>query len=47
MVRLPGTAVINDGFLVPSDAPGFGIEVDLKWIEERRKAVGPVAVQGM
>lgn len=28
MVRLPGTAVIEDGYLVPSDAPGFGIEVD-------------------
>ncbi len=47
MVRLPGTAVINDGFLVPSSAPGFGIDVNEKWIEDRRKAVGPVAVQGM
>lgn len=28
MVVLPGTAVIEDGYLVPSDAPGFGIEVD-------------------
>ena len=28
MVTLPGTAVIEDGYLVPSDAPGFGIEVD-------------------
>ena len=28
MVSLPGTAVIEDGYLVPSDAPGFGIEVD-------------------
>ena len=27
-VALPGTAVIEDGYLVPSDAPGFGIEVD-------------------
>ena len=37
MVRLPGTAVIQDGTLVPSDAPGFGIEIDRKWIDARRK----------
>lgn len=33
MVKLPGTAVITDGFLVPSDAPGFGLEIDEDWIE--------------
>ena len=33
MVRLPGTAVIKDGYLVPSDAPGFGIEVSKEWLE--------------
>jgi L-rhamnonate dehydratase len=33
MVKLPGTAVIRDGYLVPSDAPGFGIEVTLEWLE--------------
>jgi L-rhamnonate dehydratase len=34
MVQLPGTAVIKDGYLVPSDAPGFGIEVTKEWLEE-------------
>jgi L-rhamnonate dehydratase len=33
MVRLPGTAVIRDGYLVPSDAPGFGLEVTREWLE--------------
>ena len=33
MVELPGTAVIKDGYLVPSDAPGFGIEVTKEWLE--------------
>ena len=32
-VVLPGTAVIEDGYLVPSDAPGFGIEVDRALLE--------------
>ena len=34
-VVLPGTAVIKDGYLVPSDAPGFGIEVTQDWLESR------------
>lgn len=34
-VVLPGTPVIKDGYLTPSDAPGFGIEVSLEWLEER------------
>lgn len=33
MVKLPGTAVIKDGYLVPSDAPGFGLEINEEWIE--------------
>ena len=33
-VSLPGTAVIKDGYLVPADAPGFGIEVDHAWLEQ-------------
>lgn len=33
MTELPGTAVIKDGYLVPSDAPGFGIEIDEEWLE--------------
>ena len=30
---IPGAAVIEDGFLVPSDAPGFGIDLDPRWLE--------------
>ena len=33
-VALPGTAVIEDGFLVPSDAPGFGIDLADAWLEK-------------
>jgi len=33
--NLPGVPVPNDGFLVPNNAPGFGLEVDLAWLEER------------
>ena len=33
MVEIPGTAVIKDGYLVPSDAPGFGLEVTREWLE--------------
>lgn len=32
-VDLPGTAVIKDGYLIPSDAPGFGIDVDRDWLK--------------
>ena len=35
MVVLPGTPVIKDGYIVPSDAPGFGFEFTREWIEER------------
>ena len=35
MVLLPGTPVIKDGYLVPSDAPGFGLEFSKEWLEER------------
>jgi L-rhamnonate dehydratase len=34
MVVLPGTPVIKDGYITPSDAPGFGLEISLDWIEE-------------
>jgi len=27
--------VIKDGYLIPSNAPGFGFEFDLDWIEQR------------
>lgn len=30
--RFPGAAVPKDGYLTPSDAPGFGIEIDPVWI---------------
>jgi hypothetical protein len=33
MVKLPGTAVIRDGYVTPSDAPGFGLEIDEAWVE--------------
>jgi L-rhamnonate dehydratase len=35
LVVLPGTPVIKDGYLTPSNAPGFGFEFDLDWIEAR------------
>ena len=35
MVVLPGTPVIEDGYVVPSEAPGFGFEFDLDWLEAR------------
>lgn len=34
-VVLPGTPVIKNGYLVPSDAPGFGIEVTMDWLESK------------
>lgn len=33
MVALPGTPPIRDGYLVPSDAPGFGLEITEEWLE--------------
>ena len=30
---MPGTPVPKDGFLTPSDAPDFGIDVDRAWLE--------------
>jgi len=33
MMLLPGTPAIKDGYLVPSDAPGFGIEITMDWLE--------------
>lgn len=32
MVKLPGTAIIKDGYVRPSDAPGFGLEIDEAWL---------------
>ncbi|MBE2238471.1 MAG: L-rhamnonate dehydratase [Caldilineaceae bacterium] len=31
--RLPGQPVAKDGCLTPSDAPGFGLEIDEAWLE--------------
>ena len=31
--RLPGQPVAQDGYLVPSDAPGFGLEIPESWLE--------------
>lgn len=35
MILLPGTPVIKDGYLIPSNAPGFGIEVTKEWLAEK------------
>ena len=35
MTVLPGTPTIKNGYVKPSDAPGFGIEVSLDWLENR------------
>ena len=34
-VLLPGTPVIKDGYLTPSDAPGFGLEITEEWLESK------------
>jgi L-rhamnonate dehydratase len=31
--RLPGQAIPKDGYLVPNDAPGFGLEIPDSWFE--------------
>ena len=33
MAVLPGTQTIKDGYVKPSDAPGFGIEATKEWLE--------------
>ena len=35
MVQLPGTPIIKNGYLIPSDAPGFGLEITQNWIESK------------
>jgi len=30
--RIPGTPLPKDGWLVPSDAPGFGLDVPQEWL---------------
>jgi L-rhamnonate dehydratase len=47
VARIPGQAVPKDGYLVPSDAPGFGMEIKAEWIvpwEHGRAADGELAV---
>lgn len=34
MSRLPGTPAIQDGYVIPSDAPGFGLEITMDWLEQ-------------
>jgi len=29
---IPGMAMPKDGFVAPSDAPGFGLEIPAEWI---------------
>ncbi len=38
MTRLPGTPAIKDGYVKPSDAPGFGLEITLDWLERAAAA---------
>jgi L-rhamnonate dehydratase len=33
MTLLPGTPAIEDGYVRPSDAPGFGLEITPAWVE--------------
>ena len=35
MTLLPGTPAIQNGYVRPSDAPGFGLEITKEWLEER------------
>lgn len=32
-VQIPGQAVCKDGWLIPNDAPGFGLEIPEEWLE--------------
>lgn len=34
MTLLPGTPAIRDGYVRPSDAPGFGLEITPEWLEK-------------
>jgi L-rhamnonate dehydratase len=34
MSLLPGTPAIVDGYVKPSDAPGFGLEITQEWLEQ-------------
>jgi L-rhamnonate dehydratase len=34
MSLLPGTPAIRDGYVRPSDAPGFGLEITREWLEQ-------------
>jgi L-rhamnonate dehydratase len=36
MSRLPGTPPVIDGYVVPSDAPGFGLEITEAWLAQVR-----------
>lgn len=35
MVAIPGTVPIKGGYVRPTDAPGFGFEIDREWLEQR------------
>jgi L-rhamnonate dehydratase len=35
VVRVPGLPVPKNGYLVPSDAPGFGMQIEEEWIVPR------------
>tara|TARA_B110000438_G_scaffold161132_1_gene154390 strand:+ start:1307 stop:2497 length:1191 start_codon:yes stop_codon:yes gene_type:complete len=35
MVLFPGTPVIKNGYITPSDAPGFGLEITEDWLKDK------------
>jgi len=35
MTVLPGTAVIRQGRVRPTDAPGLGLDISKEWLESR------------
>lgn len=43
VVRLPGLPVPQDGFVAPTDAPGFGLEIPAEWIVPWRAGGPPAA----
>ena len=34
MNRIPGMVTAKDGYIIPSDAPGFGLEIPSEWIRD-------------
>jgi hypothetical protein len=32
--RMPGMSIAKDGYITPSDSPGFGMEIPVEWIRD-------------